>query len=114
MRYFDLWEGVAAFCAGYALTVGLAWLLFHRIEMLHHLVGAVMGVGYLAGLRRYRGLPVSPLRIWKNRRNSARNRAMSAEAKRRRIAELASDPVRRKYIPLIERGEIWSDDQIDY
>jgi hypothetical protein len=114
MRYFDRLEGVATFGVGYALTVGLTWLFFRRTETVHHLFGAVMGVAYLVGLRRYRGLPVSPLRIWKNKRNLSRSRATIAEAKRRRIAELASDPVRQKYIPLIKRGEVWSDDQIEY
>jgi len=32
----------------------------------------------------------------------------------RRIAELAADPVKRKYAALVERGEWWTDDQILY
>jgi hypothetical protein len=33
---------------------------------------------------------------------------------KRRIAELAADPVKRKYAALMERGEWWTDDQILY
>jgi len=41
-------------------------------------------------------------------------RVQIVEARRRRLAALAADPVRRKYVPLIERGEAWSDEQIAY
>jgi hypothetical protein len=36
------------------------------------------------------------------------------EQKRRRIAELAANPARSKYIPLLEQGQVWSDRDIDY
>ena len=44
------------------------------------------------------------------------NRQYSAfeEAKRARMAELATDPKRIKYVPNVERGESWSDEQIAY
>jgi len=32
----------------------------------------------------------------------------------KRLAELNADPAKRKYIPLVERGESWSDEQITY
>jgi hypothetical protein len=32
----------------------------------------------------------------------------------KRIAELSMDPIKQKYIPLVEGGEAWSDDQIAY
>jgi hypothetical protein len=38
----------------------------------------------------------------------------SNDARQQRLAELAVDPVKRKYIPLVERGESWSDEQIAY
>ncbi|HEY3836244.1 MAG TPA: hypothetical protein VGL72_06715 [Bryobacteraceae bacterium] len=36
------------------------------------------------------------------------------EAKRLRMAELAADPARSKYVPLMERGDWWTDEQIAY
>lgn len=36
------------------------------------------------------------------------------EARRLRAAELAADPARAKYASLVERGEIWSDEDIAY
>lgn len=35
-------------------------------------------------------------------------------AQQQRLARLAADPVRRRYVALIERGESWTDAQIDY
>jgi hypothetical protein len=43
---------------------------------------------------------------------SARHAA--AEQGQQHIARLAADPRRKKYIPLIERGEYWPDERIDY
>jgi len=40
--------------------------------------------------------------------------AARAEARRRRAAELAADPARARYAPLVARGEDWSDEQIAY
>ncbi len=114
MRYFDLLETVSALAIGYGLTVLLAYLFFHRIFALHHVVAAMVGLGWLGALRRYRGLSLSPWRIWHNRRDAVRFRTQSEETKRLRIAALAADPVKRKYVPLVERGEVWSDDEIDY
>jgi hypothetical protein len=36
------------------------------------------------------------------------------EARRRRVAELAADPARARYAPLVEQGEDWSDENIAY
>jgi len=44
----------------------------------------------------------------------AKTRKFFAEERRQRLMRLAADPVRRKYVPLIERGESWSDEQIAY
>lgn len=49
-----------------------------------------------------------------DRAGLARARLQSAEQRRQRLAVLAQDPLKRKYVALIERGEAWSDAQIDY
>ena len=36
------------------------------------------------------------------------------EMRSRRLAELRADPVKQKYIERVERGEYWSDEQIEY
>jgi len=45
-----------------------------------------------------------------------RDRTIAAyqESKRARMAELAADPNKRKYLALMERGEWWTDEQIAY
>ncbi|MGA0599497.1 hypothetical protein ACO2Q3_02185 [Caulobacter sp. KR2-114] len=49
-----------------------------------------------------------------DRRRLARQREASAEARRQRLAVLAADPVRARYVALIEAGQAWSDEQIAY
>lgn len=49
-----------------------------------------------------------------NRRQLQRSREDFQRAYRQRLADLASDPVNARYVPLIEAGESWSDDQIGY
>jgi hypothetical protein len=60
--------------------------------------------------------PRLPVARWfgADRRRLAESRRRSAEDRRRRLAELAAHPVRRKYVERVERGEYWSDEQIDY
>jgi hypothetical protein len=48
------------------------------------------------------------------RRTAQESAAAQAEARRRRAAELLTDPTRAKYTPLVERGEDWSDEKIAY
>lgn len=48
------------------------------------------------------------------REESYRSAAAHAEARRQRAVELAADPVRARYAPLVERGEAWSDAHIAY
>jgi hypothetical protein len=45
---------------------------------------------------------------------TARREAGYRERKRLRIAELQRDPAKHKYIPLVEQGQQWSDEQIAY
>jgi hypothetical protein len=49
-----------------------------------------------------------------DRQRLARRRRQADAERRARLQRLAADPVRRKYVELIERGESWSDEQIDY
>jgi len=57
---------------------------------------------------------LSPLA--RHRLRQAERRAYEAvlEAERRRRAEIAADPVRRKYLALMDAGQPWSDEQIAY
>jgi hypothetical protein len=48
------------------------------------------------------------------RRELEEQRRAQEEEHRQRLARLSADPVRRKYVERIERGEAWSDEQIDY
>ena len=54
-------------------------------------------------MRRYR----SPIRLSLSHRRFERER-------QHRLEQLARDPVRSKYLPRIQRGESWSDAQIEY
>ena len=54
----------------------------------------------------------APTSSYRKRLEAERRR--DEEAHRIRLSVLAADPVRRKYATLIERGEPWSDAQIDY
>lgn len=60
---------------------------------------AIVGRWHRQGQRKDLGAQAVP--VWKARRD-------------RRIAELGTDPVKQKYIPLIAGGEDWSDAQIAY
>jgi hypothetical protein len=48
------------------------------------------------------------------RREAEKFASVHIEARRRRVVELAADPLRAKYAPLVERGEDWSDAHIAY
>jgi len=48
------------------------------------------------------------------RRESAQTASLHAEARRLRVAELAADPRKAKYAPLVEHGEDWPDEHIEY
>ena len=50
----------------------------------------------------------------KIRRESDASAAQYREERRLRVEELLSDPARAKYAPLVERGEIWSEENIAY
>jgi len=59
--------------------------------------------------------------LWRRWRARLRRRSASREMISRsqqlhakRLAELNADPAKRKYVPLVERGESWSDEQITY
>lgn len=43
-----------------------------------------------------------------------RQRLANEAARRERLAALAADPIKRRYVPLIEAGQSWSDAQIAY
>jgi immunity protein 63 of polymorphic toxin system len=49
-----------------------------------------------------------------DRQRLARRRRQVDAERRARLAVLAADPVRRKYVERIQRGESWSDEQIEY
>ena len=48
------------------------------------------------------------------RRETKAAASVFAEERDRRVAELAADPKRAQYAPLVERGEDWSDENIAY
>ena len=54
------------------------------------------------------------LDIFFGKSRDARVMARVAEEKRVRLTEMAKDPVRRKYVERIERGEYWSDEEIEF
>lgn len=78
------------------------------------LIGAaVIGVKWLASQPR----PVMPDLDWLNpfhRRRLALLRRRNEQERLSRLAQLAANPVTRKYVSLIEHGESWNDDQIAY
>src|SRR6185295_6370151 len=55
-------------------------------------------------------LPWTP---WERSQAEAARKARE-ELLQRRLAHLAADPLRRKYVALIKGGEHWTDEQIDY
>lgn len=83
-------------------------------------LGVLAFVLAYAVFRRGRGLPppamvtTESLRSSIDREHLARSRRAGEDERRQRLARLAADPLRRKYVPLIERGQPWSDAQIDY
>ncbi|MEO7997892.1 MAG: hypothetical protein ABI852_10630 [Gemmatimonadaceae bacterium] len=54
------------------------------------------------------------LDIFFGKARDAKIMARVAEEKRLRLAAMANDPVRRKYVERIQRGEYWSDEEIDF
>jgi hypothetical protein len=61
----------------------------------------------MSSLRGGRLGPIDRMRIRANERERA-------EGRRKRLEALAADPVKRKYVERIERGEAWVDEQIEY
>jgi hypothetical protein len=88
--------GVAAALA----IVGIAWAFIFLAPRLH------------SPQARARLFRAKPKRLIKA--DIERVRKEAAEIRQRRIAELQADPLRSKYAALIERGEQWSDEQIEY
>jgi hypothetical protein len=112
--------------AGFVVAIGAGFRLNHQAAP------AVIGAGFfpallvlaaaiamgVIGWRRAPpnadGSPGSPGLTAQQREKLRQEREAFFAEHRRRLAELAADPVRRKYVALIERGESWNDAQIAY
>jgi hypothetical protein len=104
--------------------IGLGYLFRDQIEDLHPpmaLVGPVIFVvtvaivALIGGVNAWGGgfAAWSPERLLLRRR-ARREQAERAAEHKARLARLAADPVRAKYVEWMERGDYWSDEQIAY
>jgi hypothetical protein len=91
-----------------AFWPALGVLSFAIAHAIHHLATRPRGPGVSDVFASY-----APSLPWAWARE-AKTRKFFAEQRRQRLARLAADPLRRKYVPRIERGESWSDEQIAY
>lgn len=120
---FDLLRLVvvmAAVGAGFVVVLDVGFHAHHQpapgdldLLLAPALVALAAGFGVLAGQARTWGVGRSRL----SRRDRARLRAQRlafAEERRRRVADLAADPLRARYAALVEAGQAWSDEQIAY
>ncbi|MBL8696810.1 MAG: hypothetical protein JNK67_00470 [Alphaproteobacteria bacterium] len=109
---------VVAIDGGFMITgapapVEIAGLFYPALAVL--VVALAFGVRALAAMwRAPRAAPVG--RAWSHagRADLLRSRQAGEAERRARLAQLAADPTRRRYVALIERGESWSDAQIAY
>ena len=118
---FHLIAVMAVVAAGFFLVLKVGFVLHHDpqpdpISSPGLTVLAVLTL--LGGVAASVGLAVqSGRRAIDNRRirNESKERVtMNAEMRRLRVEELAADPARARYAPLVARGEDWSDRNIAY
>src|SRR5579871_3110987 len=107
--------------AGFFLVLKIGFVIHHEPQPApidsNALTAAsvlILGAGAVAGMQ-------SAIRSVSKAANKARLRkahqerlAAETRARQLRVAELAADPARAHYAPLVERGESWSDEQITY
>jgi hypothetical protein len=84
-------------------------------RILGAMLAAVLVIVAFGTLRLMLRQPIFPRRprFWRSRSRSKASAAYQ-ERKRRRVAELLADPLKAKYAPMVERGELWFDEQIAY
>lgn len=111
---------MAAVGAGFVVVIDLGFHLHRQppppgfdLMLSPALVVLAAGLGVVAGqIRTWRG---GRSRLTRGDRRRLRAQRLAFEAdRRRRIAELAADPVRARYAALVEAGQAWSDEQIAY
>jgi hypothetical protein len=110
-----------AVLASFAASLGLGFLLRHLYPTLSdRLLGVIVVCDWAAmafGILFFLSPWQRPRRRRINRafaRDAKRRTETFAEQKRKRIAELTADPHKHQYIPLMERGEWWTNEQIAY
>ena len=120
-----LWA-MAGVGAGFVVVIGAGFRLHHQAApavidagffpaLLVLAAALAMAVlGWRRAPRNADGGPASPGLSFQQRERLRQEREAFFAEHRRRLADLAADPVRRKYVPLIERGESWNDTQIAY
>jgi hypothetical protein len=117
---------MAGVAAGFVVAIGAGFRLNHQAApavidagffpaLLVLATATAMGViGWRRAPPNADGSPGSPGLTAQQRETLRLEREAFFAEHRRRLAELAADPVRRKYVALIERGESWNDAQIAY
>lgn len=115
---------MAGVAAGFVVVIGVGFRLHHQtapaaigaavLPALAVLAATIVAgvIGWRRTARTALGGPHGPTPA--RREALRREREAVAAEHRRRLAELAADPLRSRYVALIERGERWSDAQIAY
>lgn len=117
----DLLFVMTCVAAGFFLVLKVGFLLHHDVPppilkslALTNVTTLVLGVGVVAAILQLLRWGQRAWAIARFRREARKNAARYTEARRLRVLELAADPARAKYAPLVKAGETWSDDDIAY
>jgi uncharacterized protein (DUF983 family) len=112
---------MACVAAGFFLVIKIGFLLHHDplpspfdSSALTGLAFLILAPGVTIGtlsLLRSVSETITAVRIQRDANASA---SMHRQARQLRVEELAADPARAKYAPLVERGEDWSEENIAY
>lgn len=112
--------------AGFVIVIGAGFYLSGQpappeiANSLPVAIGVLLAVIIIAAKRWRPGWPratdwgMAPDGFDFHRPRLRRQRLANEEARRKRLAELAADPIKRRYVKLIEAGQSWSDAQIAY
>jgi hypothetical protein len=116
----DIGVAMAAVAVAFGIAIPLGYWVNARYpgipdRILGTAVAAILVIVAFVSLRLMVRRPVFP-RLPRILRSRSRSQASAAyqERRRRRVAELLADPHKAKYAPMVERGEMWFDEQIAY
>lgn len=119
-RITGLLVAMAGVAAGFVVVIGTGFKLSgdtmpREIGATYMPAFVVLVAALIGGVVYWRGQPRGMARNFGAERQRLRQVQQDFRAERAaRMAALAADPVKSKYVALIERGEAWSDAQIDY